>query len=268
MGAALKTIKRGESRFYVDPETREKVPGVTSVIDMVPKNFLTFWAAKETAEWAADNLGAVVSLLLNGQRQAAVDTMKAAHRRTTGAAAETGTEVHVLFEKLARGQRVGRQHPEMEPYVRHINEFLDRYQPEFLFIEESVWSDQHKYAGSFDALVRIEGETVMLDAKSTRSGVHPEVALQLSAYSHADRIVTQDGAHAELPTVDAGAVLHLRPEAWQLVPARVDDDVFAYFLILRQVFDWVRDVSGTVLGAPLYRSGETTGAERRASRPA
>ncbi|MFE0020511.1 hypothetical protein [Amycolatopsis sp. NPDC059021] len=263
--SAVKTIKRGGSRFYVHPDTREKVPGVTSVVAMLPKPFLTFWAAKETAEAAVSNLGPVVGLALNDPT-GAVDYLKRAHRRTTSAAADVGTEVHALYEKLARGDRVGRQHPDIEPYVRWINEFHDRYQPRYRFIEDAVWSDRHRYAGSFDAVCDIEGETVMLDAKSTRSGVHEEVSLQLSAYAHADHIVTQSGEQVPLPEIHAGAVLHLRPEGWKLVPARVDETVFGYFLNLRRVFDWVTAESATVIGKPLYESVQSTGSERRASK--
>lgn len=261
---AVKTIHRGGSRFYVDPTTRAKVPGVTSVVAMLPKPWLTFWAAKETAETAVKNLGPVVGLALS-DTTGAIDYLKRAHRRTTSEAADTGTEVHNLFEKAARGQRIGRQHPDLEPFVRHIHDFHDRYQPTYRFIEDTVWSDTHQYAGSFDAICDIERETVMLDAKSTRSGVHEEVALQLSAYTHADRIIAPDGEPAGIPQIHGGAVLHLRPEGWKLVPVRVDEDVFAYFLHLRKVFDWVNGDASTVLGRPLYESEPATGSERRAS---
>ncbi|MFD8496218.1 hypothetical protein [Amycolatopsis sp. NPDC059657] len=237
---------------------------MTSVLSMLPKPFLTFWAAKVTAETAVSNIGPVVGLAMNDP-SGAVDYLKRAHRRTTNEAADVGTEVHGLYEKLARGDAVGRQHPDLEPYVRHIGEFHDKYQPRYRFIEDAVWSDTYKYAGSFDAICDIEGETVMLDAKSTRSGVHEEVALQLSAYSYADRIVTQSGEHAEVPEIHAGAVLHLRPEGWKLVPARVDSTVFDYFLTLRKVFDWVTTESSTVIGAPLFESVASTGSERRAT---
>lgn len=262
--SAVKTIKRGGSRFYVNPETREKVPGVTSVLSMLPKPFLTYWAAKVTAESAVSNIGPVVGLAMNDPT-GAVDYLKRAHRRTTNEAADVGTEVHALYEKLARGDRVGRQHPDLEPYVRWINEFHDKYQPTYRHIEDTVWSDTHKYAGSFDAICDIDGETVMLDAKSTRSGVHEEVALQLSAYSYADHIVTQDGEQVPVPEIHAGAVLHLRPEGWKFVPARVDASVFGYFLTLRKVFDWVTTESSTVIGKPLHESVASTGSERRSS---
>ena len=76
--ARLTTIKRNDSRFYVDRETGERVPGVTSIVDMIPKPFLQFWAAKLVAEWTADNIGSFVHMLIDGQREAAIDPAKSA----------------------------------------------------------------------------------------------------------------------------------------------------------------------------------------------
>lgn len=262
---ALKTLERSGSRFYVEPTTKEKVPSVTSVVGMLPKPFLTFWASKVTAELAVSNVGELVGLAMK-DKGGAVDWLKRAPQRFTKEAAGVGTEVHEYYERLARGEKLGRVHPEISPFVDHINAFHDKYQPEYLFIEDAVWSDTHKFAGSFDAIAIIDGEIVIIDAKTTRSGVHEEVALQLSAYSHADRIIGQDGNEHPLPAVTAGAVLHLRPEGWKFVPVRRDADVFQYFVTLRSVFEWVNEVADTVLGKPDFESAASTGAERRTSR--
>ncbi|MGW0523038.1 hypothetical protein [Crossiella sp. NPDC003009] len=261
----LTTIKRGGSRYYVHPETREKFPGVTSVIDQLPKPFLKFWAAKVVAESAADRIGAVVQLLVDGDRTGAVDYLKRSPHRVTSDAADVGTEVHGLFERRARGETVGRQHPDMGLYLGHINDFLNTCRPRFLHLEDTVWCDTHRYAGSFDAIACMDGETVMLDVKTSRSGVHDSVALQLAAYANADHIITQAGDTVPIPEITAHAVLHLRPEGWRLVPVRADDEVFATFLHLRAVFDWMTETSKSVLGTPVHDTTASTGAERRAA---
>ncbi|MEU5693875.1 hypothetical protein [Actinosynnema sp. NPDC020468] len=264
--AGLTTIKRNGSRYYVHPETQEKFPGVTSILDMLPKPFLTPWASKLAAEYAADNIGAVVQLLVGGQRQAAVDMIKGASRRFVSEAADVGTEVHDLFEKRALGLPIGRPHPELVPYLAHIDDFLDTCQPRFLHVEDSVWSAEHRYAGSFDWIAQIDGRTFMGDTKSTRSGVHEPVAMQLAAYANADKIVTRAGAEIAVPAVDAHAVFHVRPEGWKLVPARAGRDVFDAFLVLRRVFDWETAIRHTVIGEAYHDSTVTTGATRRKTR--
>lgn len=267
--ASVKTKKdrQTDSRFYVREDRDEKVPGVTSVLNSIPKPFLTFWAAKMAAEFAVDCLPEVVGLALK-DRQGAVDLIKNAHRRSTAGSADTGTEVHNLFERIARGEKLGRVHPDYQPYIDGILAFNEKFKPEYLFIEDTVWSDTHGYAGSFDAIVRIDGETVMLDAKTTRSGVHSEVAMQLSAYAYADHIIGQDGEIHEIPHIDAGAVLHLRPEGAKLVPARVDEETFEGFLVCRKMFDLVADKMPKMVGKPVWDTTleKSTGSQRRANR--
>jgi hypothetical protein len=263
--AVLNTFKRGDSRFYVDPDSGEKAPGVTSILNMLPKGFLSFWYAKVVAEAAVENIGPLVGLAMN-DKAGAVDYLKNAPRRFTKQAADIGSDAHDVFERLARGENVTRIHPDIRPFADHFREFLETVQPEFLFLEDAVWSDTHNYAGSFDAIARIGGEVVVIDWKTTRSGVHEEVALQLSAYGNADRIVKADtGESVPVPAIDAAAVLHVRPEGWKLVPVRYSPELFQMFLTLRRVFDWEREMKKGVIGRPVASGGElVTGTQRRA----
>lgn len=45
-----------------------------------------------------------------------------------------GTAVHDLFERMARGERVGRVHLDLESYAAHLRDFLDRYHPEWEWV--------------------------------------------------------------------------------------------------------------------------------------
>ncbi|MFI8084352.1 hypothetical protein ACIF6L_26560 [Kitasatospora sp. NPDC086009] len=261
------TIKRGQSRFYIDPDNGEiKVPGVTSVLSMLPKDFLKFWAAKLTAETAVSHWEHVQGIARTDP-EGAIDYLKRAPDRFTRQAASVGSQAHDIFERLARGERVGRVSPDMVRYATHFATFLQEMQPEFLFLEETVWSDDHGYAGSFDAIARIDGETVILDWKTTRSGVHEDVALQLKAYAMANRIILAvDGSSVPVPAIDAAAVLHVRPEGAKLVPVSCSDDLFDVFLSLLPIFQWERDRKKTVLGKPVWQTGTAeTGTERRAA---
>ncbi|MGC5319326.1 hypothetical protein ACPXB5_11370 [Micromonospora arida] len=240
---------------------------MTSVLSMLPKGFLKFWAAKSVAEFAVANLGDLVGIVLRGGAQAAIDMLKRAPDRDTRAAADVGTEAHDLFEKLAKGEPIGRVHPELQPFVDHFREFLAEFSPEFVFLEETVWSESVDYAGSFDAFAVINGESVFIDWKTTRSGIHAEVAIQLAAYRHADYIIRPDGSKVPMPASDGGAVLHVRPEGWKLVPVRCDERVFDVFKHLREVFRWERELKDTVIGDPLAESSGATPARRRTPAP-
>ena len=248
----IDTVKKSGTRFYCSPDDNEvRLPGVTSILDQLPKPFLAFWRAKVCSEAALDNLEILVGMALKGERDAAVDYLKKAPQRSTGNSATIGSEVHDLCERIARGEDVGRVHPDHRPYLVGFENFIKEFKPEFLFIEDTVWSDTHGYAGSFDAMLKIDGETIIADWKTTRSGVHAEVALQLSAYANADHIIKPDGTKVDIPTVDSAMVCHLRPERTQLVPVSTDPQLFDTFLALRTVWEWSQSMSKRAVGKPV-----------------
>lgn len=266
----INTIRRSGSRFYVEPQTGEKVPGVTSVLNMLAKPFLRYWAAKVVAEEAIRDLDALVALGRSNP-EGAIDYLKRAPDRVTRNAADTGTDAHDYFERLALGANVGDlgEIPEnVLPFVEHYVDFLDAVQPEFVMLEETVWSDEHRYAGSFDAFATIEGERVWLDNKTTRSGVHDEVGLQLAAYRYAEHVLRPDGSRTPVPSADGGAVVHVRPEGWQLVPVKCGEREFEVFLHLRQIFDFDTFEKKSIVGSPVASNlPDKTGPKRTVARP-
>ncbi|MFG3200352.1 hypothetical protein ACGFYT_30010 [Streptomyces sp. NPDC048208] len=280
MAAKVTTIQRGGSRFYVDHVTQEKVPGVTSVVGMLPKPFLQFWNAKMVAELAVDSLS-FVQQMAERDREGAIDYLKGAARRYTKSRADLGSKAHDLFERMIRGEgrlterdRFGdyvvRVHPDLEPYRANFHQFMDAVQPELIRAEDVAWSDTHKYAGSFDALLSIKDEdgarvTVIADWKTSKA-TYPDVALQMAAYGFADRLIDPDGNSAPMPHIDAAAVLHITADQWAFKPVRFDAEVFEHFLTLRRTFDWDREVSKTVIGKPFASGGAAslvTGTQRR-----
>jgi len=119
----------------------------------------------------------------------------------------------------------------------------------------TVWSDQHRYAGSTDAFLRIQGEPVVVDWKTTKS-IYPEVGLQLAAYRYADHVIDQYGTTSPIPALNGGAVLHVREDGYDLVPLRCDEQVFEVFLALRNFsFEWAAEISKSIVGAPIRPSG-------------
>lgn len=251
------TFYQGGSRYYQHPGTGDKVPGVTSVLNMLPKPFLKAWAAKMVATNAVEQID-VIKAMAENDPDGAIDYLKRSPDRFTKTAADVGTAAHGIFEVLARGEELGRLTPELQVYADHYRDFLDVVQPRMLLLENTVWSDQHAYAGSFDAYGEIGGEGAWIDNKTTRSGVHAEVALQLSAYSHADYIIDDEGEQHLLPDGKHGLVVHVRPEGWALYEVPIGQEVFDHFLELRSVFNWDRH-SRKVVGKPVL-SGAHRGA--------
>ena len=278
----VNTIKRSGARFYVDPETGRKNPGVTSVLNMLPKPFLKFWAAKVVAEQAVENIGSVVGLAMNDP-DGAIDYLKRSPDRVTRGAADTGSDAHDLFERMAKGEKIGRVPNELKPFVAHFEEFLEACEPEFTFLEETVWSDVEGYAGSFDAFGVLRGEAagplkdkrLFFDWKTTRSGVHEDVALQLTGYRNGEYLVRPDGSRVPMPEADGGAVLHVRPEGWALVPVETgtieiegqEVEMMTYLRALREVFDWDTQVKKYVIGQPVVGGGEFAVKKAKINKP-
>lgn len=257
----VSTIRRSGSRYYIHPETGEKVPGVTSILNMLPKAFLRYWAAKKVAETAVADLQAL-TLLAERDPDGAIDYLKRAPDRDTRNAADNGTDAHDYFERMALGEEIteallieeGKEH--ILPFVVQYQDFLDTVQPEFLFMEETVWSDEHLYAGSFDAFMLIDGEAAWTDNKTTRSGVHEETGLQLAAYRHAENIIRRDGSRVPMPKADGGVVVHIRPDAWKVVPVKCGQEQFETFLHLRKIFDYETVLKKEILGDPIFSGGK------------
>jgi len=246
------TIKRGGSRLYVNPDSGLKVPGVTSVLNMLPKPFLKFWAAKLVAETAVDMMPEFSGMVMKGDRAGAIDYLKRAPMRNTGAAADRGTEAHDIMERMSLGKNVGRVAPDMTWVKDNFNEFLDAFEPEFHHLEGTVWNDEPGYAGSFDWIATIGDELVIGDNKTTRSGVHAEVALQLNAYAAADSLMDADGERTPMPQCQAAAVFHTVPDGWKLVPIMLDAEaLMPVFEALLVVMDWDKNIHKTVIGDAL-----------------
>jgi hypothetical protein len=279
---AIETTERGP-RHYFDTDAPEvRYPGVTTIIGMEPKPFLPRWAAGMTAELAVD-FHDVLARLVVRDRKGAIQWLTGASDRYKTERGDIGTDAHIIFENMIRGEDVGHVHPDMVPYRDHFQQFLDAVNPELVHAEDIAWSDTHKYAGSFDAILRVwvtkdaKGNTVMtpdrtgdpmdviVDWKTSKSA-YASVALQLSAYSKADIMANAEGDKQPFPKVDTGAVLHITADSWVFKPVEIGDEVFSHFLSLRHTLDWDRTVSRKVFGKAWAKKprGFVTGTERRA----
>ena len=244
----VQTIKSNGSRFYVDPVRVAKVPSVTSIEGYLPRRALQFWRGKMVAECAVEDFGVVADFVSKGNPSAAIDHLKRAPDRSSGVAAKTGTDVHNLCEQIAKGEDVGRVHPDLQGFIDQYRRFIVDFEPGFLEIEATAWSETYGYAGTLDFIAMVGGEAVITDIKTGKSGAWPDVALQLSAYANADFIIDAAGERRPLPQIDAAAVLTVRPDEYRLIPVRLGDDVFDTFKALIEVSKWEHDVSKTVIG--------------------
>lgn len=276
--AQVTTANRG--RFYL--WKRERYYSVTTIISGgVPKEALIGWAAKMTAIGAIKE-HAKVGVLIEGEdlddptswgddgkpitagAATAYKLLSGYRFESRDKAANLGTLVHDITEAHVLGKPIPEAPDDAQPYVEAFLAFLDDFEPEFEAVEAPVFSRAQKYAGTLDAIAVFptladhpmyahlgRPPRLIIDYKSGK-GVYSEVGLQLAAYRFADTFLGMpDGSEAPMPEVDGGAVVHLRPDGYELVPVRCDEEIFNAFLYAREIYRWGLETSRDVIGNPL-----------------
>lgn len=267
----MKIVRKNTAKghYYIDQETGERVPGVTTILgDGLPKKALINWAANATAEFAVDNWDELAQLApsarmkkLQGGRYAVKDE-----------AANRGTQVHKMGERLMAGQTVVVPEP-IRDYVDSYVRFLDEFQLRVQHIEALVYSESSRYVGTldifgdillpdmpeYDHLPRDADGFVcncLIDAKTNRSGIFGETALQLAGYRYAEFMQTDpdDPSTAfEMPEVTWTGAVWIRPNGYSLIPVTAGEEQHRAFLYAQQVgiFDQgARDLIGDPIEPP------------------
>lgn len=151
-----RVYKRSEGVYY---------PSVTTILQYMPKN-------KFFDTWLKD-VGHNADLIMRK-------------------AGKEGTQVHEAAEELVEGREVSW----MDDYgkakysqlvwemILKFADFWKTYKPELISSEAFVWSDEYKYAGTADIVCKMNGETWLLDIKTSNS-IHKSYDLQLASYAKA-----------------------------------------------------------------------------------
>lgn len=151
-----RVYKRGEGVYY---------PSVTTILQYMPKN-------KFFETWLKD-VGHNADLIMRK-------------------AGKEGTQVHEACEKLVLGEEVSwmdnfgnaKYSQLVWEMILKFYDFWSTYKPELISTEEFVWSDEHRYAGTADLVVKLDGEVWLLDIKTSNS-LHKSYDLQLASYAKA-----------------------------------------------------------------------------------
>lgn len=182
---------------------------VTTLLGVMDKPGLVYWAAKEAAKAAVHHHDAWRSIEQASGSDEAIKWISGARFRSPKGqrtAADLGTDFHAVAEIInltgarpALGTTLESGRPfdaEVEPMVDQYEDWLARFQPEFQAAEVTVFSDTYGYAGTCDGFCTIGGVRFAFDFKTSREAFdgygkprqpYPEsVALQICAYAHAD----------------------------------------------------------------------------------
>jgi hypothetical protein len=234
-------------RFYeVDGQ---RLPSVTHILGCIGKPALINWAANQERAACMD---AAADLYLDlcktppMSRATFVATLdgrigkQKAHRKQLEKAGEVGSQVHGLIEWNLRktlGQKVGPEPRVLDQAQWAFMAFQDwangvSLKP--IYIEQTVFSKTHGYAGTMDLLAEVNGVPTLIDFKTGKS-IYAEAFLQNVAYqvalSEMGHAPASAGLIVRLPKVETDPQF----EVGEVPPA---DGLFPTFLAVKQVWTW------------------------------
>lgn len=264
MKIARKNTAKGH--YYVDLDTGERVKGVTTINGAgMPKPALMNWVGDATAEYAVDNWDTLAALPYSER----LKKIKGGRYEKRDAAANKGTAVHAMAERLVAGEKVTVPE-ELTGYVQSCVRFLDDFDVRPVHVEAVVYSETHRHVGTVDLIADVllpdmpeyahigrdeDGYSRgLLDWKTSRSGIFGDVALQLAPYRHSEWLINpKTDEKQEMPAVDFTAGIHLTAAGYHFIPLETGEDVYMDFLYVAQVariVDGLRDLVGDPIVPP------------------
>ena len=244
---ALAVTQPDGSRKYTHPVTGETVPSVTTILKCISKPELDGWAARLTARYASEHWEDLDVL----DPKVRLDILTSVHQKERQVKADKGTLVHEICDSWGKGTPA-RIDKSIDGYMTQFFGFLGDVNPRYVESECTLWNRQYGYAGTADIIAEIDGHITLVDIKTGR-GLYPEHGLQVSALSHCEFLIADDGAESLPPEVTRHALLHLRPRSWKLVPVFEAEDCFTTFLAARKIWWWLHEIAPDVLGYPEVR---------------
>lgn len=201
---------RGRAPRYKVNDT-EKPKGVTTILGQTLFKDLMQWAADSACLYLKEKLPVITE-----------DDLKMAAKAYTvkrDAGASTGTEAHAMVEEFLKTGKVTDKddysieaHNAYEAFV----EWYASVEPEMVNVEEVIYSEKFKYAGTYDCMLRLGERTYLCDLKTTNpskkapNGVYAENFIQLGAYALAheeQRAYEEANGGTELTAIDGLMVI-------------------------------------------------------------
>jgi hypothetical protein len=207
-----------DSRFY--RREGNYYPSVTSVLNYFPKNqFFHSWLKD-----VGHNSDIIASK-----------------------AAGEGTQVHTAVDAFLNGAEItwidefgnAKYNLDVWRMILKFADFWNTHKPELIATEYHLFSDEHKYAGTADLVVRMFDNIWLLDLKTSNS-LHTSYDLQLAAYAQAwnethDEKVTHTGIlWVKANTRSEGKGDKIQGKGWEL---KFVNDIEKNFKMFKNIYE-------------------------------
>ncbi|MGH3985901.1 MAG: hypothetical protein ACRDTZ_01105 [Pseudonocardiaceae bacterium] len=242
----IRRVDTAKGHHYVDAN-KHHVPGVTTITGALPKDALINWAANTTAGYTIDHWDTLAAMAPSER----LKKLQGARYEDKDRAANRGTEVHKLAEKLVTGAEVNIPE-ELAGHAESYVHFLDEFDPQPVLVECVVFSHKHGYAGTLDLVADFPtlGKRLLCDVKTNRSGIFGETAVQLAGYRYAETYLDGEGVEQPMLEVDGCAAIHVRADGFDLIPVTAGPQQHRVLLYLQQVRQFDQD-SRDFVGSPI-----------------
>ena len=165
------------------------VYGVTSIVGILDKPALMYWAVNQAVEFIQANLkpGKALDEI---QIKTLLEEARKAHRIKKDKSADTGTMIHTWIESYIKARLEGRKPPQ-KPVSKEMNNAIEGFfrwakknKVKLIACEQKIYSTEYCYAGTYDLEAMVNGKRTIIDFK-TGKALYPESFLQASAYLQA-----------------------------------------------------------------------------------
>jgi hypothetical protein len=213
----------------------KRVPNVTTIMrGGVPIPTLVDWSARITAEWVVDHQEELPALFAGG-REPAVAFLKTLHDEKRNKAGVKGTLIHNLAESIVNDEPTEVPIAVAEHVAGYVR-FLDEFLLEPILTERPVAHRTLRYAGRFDLVATIAGQSWLLDNKTSQY-VYADTAVQCAAYARAELYLDADGDEQPMPHIDRIGVVHIGPMGTELYDLGNIDAAFDEFCAARATYE-------------------------------
>lgn len=191
-------LQKLDGTWYVDVEAGKKYLRVSRALEVIHKPALTHWAAKVEREYVVKEAGLMHAFFPSArfttaayrERLTSRLSRRKAFQQVSEDALDIGSQAHAMIEWVLRTELgIESKKPELNEGAAIAfgawEEWRARTHLRPLFIEQTVWSDDHEYAGTADLIAEVDlgnGPTVAVIDWKTAKGFYLEMRLQNAAY--------------------------------------------------------------------------------------
>lgn len=247
---AQSRLKRDHIVAYVQEIAADKEAGWNHLMEDIRNSN----GPKATYEWRIDVWAMCLAQRLMTSheipprfaRRVAEKYLKEASDRIRNDAADVGTAVHAVIDRLTNGE-IFDIPSSLKDHIGSWKQFVAQYKMHFIESEFTVYNPEYYYAGTGDFIgysdVHPEWEITAGDYKSSVSGIWPDVALQLSAIANAAFIGRPDGTEDRktLKRIKTLIAVQITAQGYRVVEVKAAKAAFGVFLAAADVARWKRD---------------------------